>query len=95
MSLSMMPRSINPGDDPIHASLGRAIRELRTTSRVSQEQLAERAGLHRLYLGGVERGERNPTLHTIVRVARALEVAPSELLARAERLTQGDDPPRG
>jgi transcriptional regulator with XRE-family HTH domain len=42
--------------------------------------------MHRTYLGGIERGERNPSYTNIRRVAAALEVDASELLARAERL---------
>jgi transcriptional regulator with XRE-family HTH domain len=46
----------------------------------SQEELASRAGIHRTYIGGIERGERNPTLIMIHRLARALGIAPSQLL---------------
>lgn len=74
----MAPRS------PAHAALGRAIRELRERQRLSQEELAYRSGVHRTYMGGIERGERNPSLANIVKVAQALEVRPSELLAAAE-----------
>ncbi len=47
---------------------------------VSQEELADRAGMHRTYLGGVERGERNVSLLNLVRIARALRVSPAVLL---------------
>lgn len=47
---------------------------------VSQERLAERAGLHRTYIGHVERGEVNVALFNIVRIADALEVDPGDLL---------------
>ncbi len=57
----------------------RALRS-RLTSPVSQEQLAEAAGLHRTYIGHVERGEVNPTLWNIVRIAHALGVDPAELV---------------
>ena len=48
---------------------------------ISQEELAERAGLHRTYLGGVEQGRRNLSLLTIMTIAKALEVEPEELFA--------------
>ncbi len=46
----------------------------------SQEKLAEEAGLHWTYIGGIERGERNVALLNIVRIARALRVKPRALL---------------
>jgi transcriptional regulator with XRE-family HTH domain len=70
---------------PSHAALGRAIRELRVRQSVSQEELAHRSGMHRTYLGGIERGERNPSYTNILRIADALDVSGSALLAAAER----------
>jgi len=59
---------------------GARVRAERERLGVSQEELADRAGLHRTYLGGVERGERNVGLLNVLRIARALGVAPSALL---------------
>jgi DNA-binding XRE family transcriptional regulator len=59
---------------------GDRVRTLRKERGLSQEQLAERTGLHRTYIGGIERGERNVSLINIVRLAKALEVSPSDLL---------------
>lgn len=60
--------------------LGETVRRLREHEGISQEELADRCGLHRTYVGSVERGERNVSLANIVRLAKALNVAPSSLL---------------
>lgn len=59
---------------------GSMVRFYRGRTGQSQEELADRAGIHRTYIGGIERGERNPTLAMIHRLARALNVPPSRLL---------------
>jgi transcriptional regulator with XRE-family HTH domain len=69
-----------------HAALGRAIRDYRGHQRISQEDLAHRAGMHRTYLGGIERGERNPSYTNIMKVADALDIDAWELLRRAREL---------
>lgn len=67
------------------AGLGQAIRELRSEQGLSQERLSLDSGVHRNYIGGIERAERQPTLMTIAVLAESLGVLPSELIARAER----------
>jgi transcriptional regulator with XRE-family HTH domain len=62
-------------------ALGKNIRARRLALGYSQERLAEIASLHRTYVGSVERGERNISLESIVRIAAALKVTPSELLS--------------
>jgi transcriptional regulator with XRE-family HTH domain len=69
-----------------HAAFGQAVRELRKERGLSQEELGHRSGLHRNYIGGIERGELNPTLTSILSLARAFEIRSSILLERAEGL---------
>ena len=56
------------------------VRRLRTERGLSQEELAEAAGVHRTYVGMLERGEKNVTIYNIERIARALDVRPASLL---------------
>jgi transcriptional regulator with XRE-family HTH domain len=74
-----------PTRDPLIVGLGNAIRDLRDELHISQEQLALDSGVHRNYIGGIERAERRPTLATVARLATTLGVTPAELIARAER----------
>ncbi len=73
---------------PQHAALGLAIRQLRRASGISQEAFAASCGLHRTYIGGIERGERNVSFANLLRIADALGVRPSELLDRYEGFLQ-------
>jgi transcriptional regulator with XRE-family HTH domain len=66
------------------AAFGAEIRAARAVLELSQEALADRAGLHRNYIGMIERAERNPTMSSIEALAKALKTKPSELVARAE-----------
>jgi transcriptional regulator with XRE-family HTH domain len=56
----------------LRVAVGNVLRELRLQKGFSQERLAELASLHRTYVGGVERGERNPSIESIERVLNAL-----------------------
>jgi transcriptional regulator with XRE-family HTH domain len=56
------------------------MREIRTRRKLSQEALADLAGLHRTYIGSVERGERNVSIDNIERIALALGCHPADLL---------------
>jgi transcriptional regulator with XRE-family HTH domain len=75
-------------------AFGQAVRQLRERRQLSQERLGQLSQLHRNYIGGVERGELNPTLRTIQKLAAALELKPSQLLAAAERLAPRKTQPR-
>jgi transcriptional regulator with XRE-family HTH domain len=65
-------------------AFGLAMRRERERLGVSQDVLAGMAGLHRTYIGSVERGERNLSLVNIAAIARALGIPASKLLAQAE-----------
>jgi CheY-like chemotaxis protein/DNA-binding XRE family transcriptional regulator len=60
---------------------GAVVRNLRFRLGISQEELAERADLHRTYIAGIERGGRNITLKSIAKLAKALEVSTADLLS--------------
>ena len=59
----------------VRKRFGERVRELRHEKGLSQEELAFRAKIHRTYLGGIERGERNPALKNIASIAGALGVS--------------------
>jgi transcriptional regulator with XRE-family HTH domain len=65
----------------LKALLGHAIKAHRTSLGISQEELAQRAGLHRTYVSDLERGARNPSIGSIEKIARALQVSAAELLS--------------
>jgi transcriptional regulator with XRE-family HTH domain len=60
--------------------VGSNIRCLRDARELSQEKLAFEAEIHLTYLGGIERGRRNPSLLVLARIAKALSVSPADLL---------------
>lgn len=65
------------------ARLGAAIRSKRKSAGLSQEALADAAGIDRSHMGKIERGERNLSLLNLGRIATAIQLRPSELLAEA------------
>ncbi|EST55370.1 XRE family transcriptional regulator [Brevibacillus panacihumi W25] len=66
--------------------LGERIRSLRLEQGLSQEQLGERSGLHTNYIGQIERGEKNLTLETLLKIARSLGTSLEQLLHSVDPL---------
>jgi transcriptional regulator with XRE-family HTH domain len=64
----------------IRRQVGLNVRQIRSQRGWSQEELAFECDLHRTYISGVERGIRNPTVLIVEKIARALKVAPYQLL---------------
>ena len=71
-------------DEDVVVSFGRRVRQVRLKQGMSQEELAYRAGLHRTYVGMIERAEKNITLRNIRKIADALGVTIGELFADAD-----------
>ena len=74
----------------INAALTRLLREARKQRGVSMDELARRAGVHRTYVGLLEREERQPTVAAAAALAEALDLCFSEVLAEAERQVEAD-----
>lgn len=73
-----------PSQD-IRERFGFAIKVRREELELTQEDLAEKAGIHRTYLSDIERGSRNVSIINVERIAEALELAMSELFRLVER----------
>ena len=71
-------------------SFGKTVRLYRQRLGISQEELAARCGLHRTYVGAIERGERNVSLVNIERMANGLQVSLEELFAEVQSHRKGD-----
>jgi len=84
-------RELVPGL-PISASLGASVRSRRIRLGISQEELAERAGLHRTYIAGIEGGGRNITLKSAQKLAKALETSVATLLTDSDHSPAGNVP---
>lgn len=66
-------------DSAILKQFGERVREMRKEKGISQEELADKAGLHRTYIGMIERAEKNITLINIEKIAKALEITIDKL----------------
>ncbi|HEY9793516.1 MAG TPA: helix-turn-helix transcriptional regulator [Candidatus Obscuribacterales bacterium] len=67
------------------AAFAETVRALRHTKKYSQEEFAERSGLHRTYISDIERGVRNIAFSNIVRISEALDISLSKLMQMVER----------
>jgi transcriptional regulator with XRE-family HTH domain len=68
-----------PKRDSVLAKLGLNVRKRREARELTQEKLAERAGLDATYISGIERGLRNPGIKNVAKLARALGLPTAEL----------------
>lgn len=68
-----------PKRDSILVGFGRSVRRHREAKGISQEKLAERADLDRTYISDIERGNRNPGIKNVARLAKALGITTAEL----------------
>lgn len=74
-----MPKSTSRRQ-PHLEPFGLRVRQRRQELGLSQEELGQRAGLHSTYIGGIERGERNLSFHNILKLAKALQADPGDLM---------------
>ena len=72
--------------EQVSAAFGKILREQRTAAGVSQEQLALSADVDRTFVSQMERGIRQPTLTTLFKLAKALDMQPSTLVSRTEKV---------
>ena len=75
---------MNQDDQQFLRQLGDRIRERRLARNLTQSQLADTCGLHRTFIGSVERGERNVAILSLRRIARSLRTTPAELLSPSQ-----------
>lgn len=78
--VNIIPRQYLMSKEPILLKFGKNVQEKRKSLKLSQEQLAELAGVHRTYIGMIERAEKNITLCNIEKIAKALNVDVCSLL---------------
>lgn len=82
---------MNKDDRQFLEQVGFRVRERRLAQKLTQAQLAEKCGLHRTFVGSVERGERNVALLSLRRIAGALRATPAELLLDPPPLPNDQD----
>lgn len=67
------------------SQLGNTIKSYRNKYKISQEKLADSAGLHRTYIGMIERGEKNPSFLALISISNALNITINELLKEFDK----------
>lgn len=67
-----------------NVTFGKIVAQLRQSAGLSQEELAEQAGIHRTYVSQLERGLKSPTLVILLKLAKALNTTPSKMMLRLE-----------
>ncbi|MBE6969049.1 MAG: helix-turn-helix transcriptional regulator [Ruminococcaceae bacterium] len=75
----------------IAKTVGKRLRSYRTGQSLSQEKLAERAGLHPTYIGQVERGEKNLTIESLEKITSALDVSMASVFEKIEERGESDN----
>ena len=75
---------MNISDKKAQKQLGKVIRDKRKALGHSQEAFASECGVHRTYMGAVERGERNISIMNIIRISNRLDILPSQLLSDSD-----------
>lgn len=75
----------------IAKTVGKRLRSYRTGQGLSQEKLAERAGLHPTYIGQVERGEKNLTIESLEKITSALDVSMASIFEKIEERSEADN----
>ncbi len=70
----------------INKALGRVLVKYRIIAKISQEELADRAGIHRTYVSQIERGLKSPTLSVLFEISKSLNIKASSLIAEIEQI---------
>jgi len=81
------------GNTSLAKQFGALIRHLRIEAKMSQEEFADRCGLHRTYVGSIERGEKTITIETALKIAQALGISLSQLFFQLEQLEKEQHTP--
>lgn len=70
--------------DEVNIAISQVIAQLRRDAKISQEELAHRAGIHRTYVSQIERGLKSPTLQILIQIANALGTSASQIIKDVE-----------